>query len=306
MLPYGESRRGTVTMGVLVLISFLLMTFDIRSSPGGLTETVRDGVQTIFNPFQQAAQMVIDPVVDGLDALANLASLREENVRLREEREELLSQMAEAQAALVENVQLRALLKLQDQFPDYTLTTAAIISSGDTFDLRFTINRGADDGIVAGSVVVDEAGALIGFVVEVGAANATVAPIIATGVVVKVATETGMRGFISGQGTEDRVRLEIYDATDPVPANSVLRTFQNDNNTPNGLNVAIVSELATINVSKIDTNEVVPFFDFTRLQFVTVLGVSSDLIDEPIDEPTDSTVPGESDTTDSSASGDDS
>jgi len=51
---------------------------------------------------------------------------------------------------------------------------------------------------------------------------------------------------------------------------------------------------------------VVPFFDFTRLQFVTVLGVSSDLIDEPIDEPTDSTVPGESDTTDSSASGDDS
>ena len=263
------------------------------------------GVQTIFNPFQQAAQMVIDPVVDGLDALANLASLREENVRLREEREELLSQMAEAQTALVENVQLRALLKLQDQFPDYTLATATIISSGDTFDLRFTINRGADDGIVVGSVVVDEAGALVGFIVDVGDANATVAPIIASGVVVKVATETGVRGFISGQGTEDRVRLEIYDAADPAPANSVLRTFQNDNNTPNGLNVAIVTELAMINVSKIDTSEVAPFVDFTRLQFVTVLGVSSDLIDEPIDEPTDSTIPGEPDTTDSSAVGDD-
>lgn len=291
MLPYGSPRRGTVTLGVLVLISFLLMTFDIRSSGEGFIQTVRSGAQSVFNPFQTVAQGVIDPVVDAFDALANLASLRDENDRLRAERESLLARMAEAEAALVENDQLRALLALQDKFPDFNLTTAAIISSGDSFDLRLTINRGSDDGIVLGSVVVDASGSLIGFIVEVSEANAIVSPIIASGTVVGVVTEAGDPGFISGQGTEDEVRLEVYNATSFVTADSVLRTFRHDNNTPNGLNVAIVTARADINVSKIDTNDVIPFVDFARLQFVTVLGIAGDQGGEPIDVPTDTTTP---------------
>ena len=49
MLPYGGSRRGTLMLGVLVLLSFLLMTFDIRSSGEGFTQTIRNGAQTIFD-----------------------------------------------------------------------------------------------------------------------------------------------------------------------------------------------------------------------------------------------------------------
>lgn len=299
MLPYGGSRRGTLMLGVLVLLSFLLMTFDIRSSGEGFTQTIRNGAQTIFNPFQQAAQAVIDPVVDAFDGLANLASLRDENDRLREEREELLSRLAEAEVALVENSQLRALLALRDQFPDFTLTTASILSSGDSFDLRFTISRGAEDGVTVGSAVVDDAGALIGFIAEVGEASSTVEPIIASGAVVNVVTEAGDPGIISGQGTEDEVRLEIYDATGALGIDSVLRTFRHDDNTPNGLNVALVTAPARINVSKIDTNAVVPFVDFTRLQFVTVLGVPAELVDDLIDESPEETVPDGSTTTDS-------
>lgn len=292
MLPYGSPRRGTVTLGILVLISLLLMTFDIRSSGDGFVQTFRNGAQTIFNPFQDVAQAVIDPVVDAFDGLANLASLREENERLRAEREELLARLAEAEAALVENEQLRALLNLLDQFPEYTLTAAAIISSGDSFDLRFTINRGAEDGIVSGSVVVDENGALVGFVVDVGEASATVAPIIASGTVVSVATDAGT-GVLSGQGTEDELRLEIYDATGPIAAETPLRTFR-DERAPTGLNVARTTALADVNVSKIDTNDVVPFVDFTRLQFVTVLGVPADAPDDPV---TDTSIPDETTST---------
>jgi rod shape-determining protein MreC len=294
MLPYGSPRRGTLTLAVLVLISFLMMTFDIRSSGEGMTKTVRDGAQTIFNPFQQVAQAVIDPVVDAFDGLANLASLREENDRLRAERDELLTRISEGAAALVENDQLRALLNLRDQFPEYTLVTAEIISSGDSFDLRFTLDRGSADGIVEGSAVVDDAGALIGFVSEVGESNATVLPIVASGVVVQVSTETGAPGIISGQGTEAEVRLEIYDAIAPVPEGSVLQTFRHNDATPNGLAVAITTATAEVNVSKIDTNDVAPFVDFAGLQFVTVLGVPAELDDEPVDDPSD---PGGSTTT---------
>lgn len=303
MLPYGSPRRGTLTLGVLVLISFLLMTFDIRTSgsPGGLTQNVRDGAQTIFSPFQKAAQAVIDPVVEGFDSIANLASLREENDRLRAEREEMLAFLAEAEAAQAENNQLRTLLALHDQLPSYRLRAAEIISSGDSFDLRFTINRGAESGIVEGSPVIDDNGSLVGFIVEVGDTTSTVDPIIASGVFVQVRTEAGP-GIIGGQGTENELRLEVYDATTAVRAGSVLQTFKNDN-TPNGLNVATIVELAEVNVSKIDTNSVVPFVDFTRLQFVTVLGIPEDLSEDPDDSipletdesiPTESTVAGDS------------
>lgn len=248
-----------------------------------MTQTVRNGAQTIFSPFQQVTQAIIDPVIDAFDGLANLASLRDENERLRAEREELLSRISEAEAALVENDQLRALLALRDQFPDFTLTTAEVIASGDTFDFRFTINRGSNDGIVSGSAVVDDAGALIGFVSDVGEANATIVPIIASGTVVQVSTEGGASGILSGQGTEQEMRLEVYDADQPVPAESVLTTFRHNSNTPNGLNVALLTETATVNVSKIDTNSVVPFVDFARLRFVTVLGVPEELADQPIE-----------------------
>ena len=79
MRSYGRSDRSTFVVIGLVVISFLMMTFDIRSSSQGIGGTLRTGVQAMVAPLQNAMNAVIDPVGDFADGLANLAGLRLEN-----------------------------------------------------------------------------------------------------------------------------------------------------------------------------------------------------------------------------------
>ena len=88
MLPSQRFARSTALFISLITLSFLLMTFDVRTEGGGVTGTLRDGVRTLFDPVQSAVTAVIRPVADTVDALVNLAGLRAENDRLREDLED--------------------------------------------------------------------------------------------------------------------------------------------------------------------------------------------------------------------------
>ena len=92
---------------VLVVLSFLLMTFDIRSSGGGVAGTLREGTQAVFAPVQEFATTLISPVVDFVDGLANLAGLRDENESLRRRISELEARIDEVGSLEAEVATLR-------------------------------------------------------------------------------------------------------------------------------------------------------------------------------------------------------
>ena len=135
MQSFQRFDRSTSLMIALLVVAFLLATFDVRSAGGGIGTTMRDGAQTLFSPLQEAASAVTRPVVGFIDAISDLASLREENEALRAENERLSAEVEQIAIIQSENEVLRELNDLEA--PDDLPTVAARIGSpgSSSFDL---------------------------------------------------------------------------------------------------------------------------------------------------------------------------
>ena len=274
MRSHGRPDRSTFVAIGLVILSFLMMTFDLRSDSQGVGGTLRNGVQTVVAPIQTAMNAVIDPVVDFADGLANLAGLRLENERLRDriedlEREVVRVQTLEADVAeLGELLDLRLFGNLQD-----IAVSAEITGQGGTFESSFTINKGTDDGIQQGQPVVDSRGALVGVIADVSDNSASVIPLTspqAPGITVRL--PNGARGSVEGQGN-GRLVLSVLDAGERVLEGELLQTFGpfgDSDAYPKGLDVGTVLASATPQAGTIRV-QVEPLADLDRIEFVAVI-----------------------------------
>ena len=278
-------RSATVAIGLTVL-SFLLMTFDIRSSQSGVAETLRNGAQTVAAPVQQIVNAVVDPIVDFGDGLANLAALRSENERLRGELEEARADAVRVASLEAENELLRSLQGLQlANDLDSILIPAEVTGRAGALDLSFTIDQGLADGVLVDFAVINLQGALVGVVDSVTDTTATVVPITARtgapGVRVRVG-EISEVGIIEGQGTDELI-LQIFDAVQPVKEGMLIRT-QGSDRFPADLDVGLVLEDA-VPLAQVVRVAVEPLVDIDRLRFVAVVPWPPEevIVEEPED-----------------------
>ena len=119
MLSRQPGDRTFPTLITLLVLGLLLMTFDVRSEGGGVTGLLRTGTQSMVAPLQKGAAFVVNPVVDVIDSLTNVATLREQNRALQQD-------LAEAQAALVAVDDDLARLELYEQLYRLEATGTAI------------------------------------------------------------------------------------------------------------------------------------------------------------------------------------
>ena len=266
-------RSAYVAIGLLV-VSLLLMTYDIRSSNRGIGTTLRNAAQYIVAPVQAGANAVVTPLVDFTDGVANLAGLRDENERLRTRIGELEREVVRV-GHLEEQVdQLNVLLglRLEDNLHELAVN-AEVTGRGGTLDPTMLIDRGTDDGVHPGEPVLDGKGALIGVVSEASEQTATVIPITsrkAPGVTVRLAN--GRRGIVEGEGT-DALSLTILNARFPVRKGELLTTFGPYGESvsyPKGLDVGLVADSASPR-SGVLSVDVDPIGDIEDVEFVVVI-----------------------------------
>jgi rod shape-determining protein MreC len=267
-LPRG-GRRTLVTTIALVIVSFVLMTFDLRASGEGVGGTLRNGAQAVFSPVQGLVGRAIAPVIDVVDGMANLAGLREENALLRAELQQMRTRVArvdelESQVALLQQAQ-----DLELDREDITQVTANVLGGSDPLDLSFSIDRGTADGVLVGNPVIDPGGNVVGVVTDVFEGGARVLPLVAPteAVGVTVGAETGV---VTGSGNPNRMELEILEATGPLGEGDVVVTG-NTTSYPAGLTVGTVVSAASPEAAYLAT-QVRPLADVTRLRVVIVLG----------------------------------
>ncbi len=103
----------------------------------------------------------------------DIASLRDQNQKLTAENQDLKRQLAELNAAAYDNNELRKALDFQRSFGHRTVVTQVIGRGPDAFSRTLQIDRGSDDGVQAGMIVVSGAG-LVGRVRETGPHGAIV------------------------------------------------------------------------------------------------------------------------------------
>jgi rod shape-determining protein MreC len=277
------------------------MTFDVRSDGAGLTGTLRTGAQSIVAPLQKAAAFVVNPVVDLIDSLSNVATLREQNIALQE-------RLAEAEAALIAQQDELALLELYEQLFEIEATGTAIgrtvaqvIGRPGILDQALIIDKGSEDGIAVGQPVIDTNGYVVGSVQHVTAGTAQVIPITAGPDAIAVTVDDHL-GTVVPQLNSSEMRLEVQLADAPILAGARVVTSSQSVRFPAGLPVGeVILDAAPVAGLGVVTS-VQPFVDLGRLRLVRVLAWPPDPVaaiaqPEPEVDTTTTTVAPDSTTT---------
>lgn len=281
MLSRQPGDRTLPTLVTLLVIGLLLMTFDVRTEGGGVTGVLRSGTQAIISPLQKGTAFVVNPVVDVIDSMSNLATLREENLELRQE-------LAELEAALVAVDDDLARLELYERLYELEATTTAVgrtvanvIGQPDAFDGALIIDKGSSHGIVPGQPVIDTSGYVVGSVQQVSGGTATIVPITVGpgGVAVAVGDQIGV---VLAQVNTNEMRLEL-DAQEPVFRGDRVVTSSRSVNFPAGYPLGeVLTDAAPTNDAL--TTTVGPYVQIDTLRVVVVLAWPPD----PVTAVTDS------------------
>lgn len=160
-------NHGLWVLAAAALISVLLAVMSFFSSTSSPFANLT-GI--IASPFRSAYTAVATWFNDKQAYYADYHALEEENTRLKREIAKMEAEIRQARMDSAENVRLRDLNDLRQQRKDLTDFEAAYITehSVTNWESSLTLNKGTAHGVKVNDCVVDEFGALVGVVREVG------------------------------------------------------------------------------------------------------------------------------------------
>lgn len=291
--------RPTGVFIVLIVVSLVLVTVDLRGSGTGVGATLREGAQSVFAPVQRVVASATRPVADFFEGVSDVFSLRDENRRLREQVTELERQLAETESLQFRVEELELILGVEPPDELEAITARVLAVGVSEFDNIRVIDRGRDDGVTVDMPVVDEGG-LVGRVVAVTGDVARVRLVTDPTVRVAVRVErTGETGVLTGRGNGPMV-LEMFNTDAAVVEDDLLVTA--DGRFPAGIPVARVREPARAEVGFALRTTASPTAAVTRVDFVRVIvftrdeagvGDLEDLEDLPVQVPVEPAEPTE-------------
>lgn len=292
-----RSDRALPLVVTLIVLSIVIMTFDIRSDGDGVLATLRGTTNSALEPLERLGTVVIGPLADLIENLSEITSLRDENEALR-------AKLAEEQARNAANADLAAKVAVLErvnelrsgELTDFTTTVANVIGQTDSFDMSFRIDKGEESGILVGHPVVDDFGYLVGRVSQSWNGGASVVPIVAdlNAVTVRVGEQTGTLEAVIGS---DIMVFQVFETALAVRAGDAVVTSSLAEAYPPGLPVGEVLE-NTDPTGQALTAQVVPFSDPNRLRNVIVITWPTDQSGASEEEPVVPVVPGGTGATD--------
>jgi rod shape-determining protein MreC len=182
-----------------------------------------------------------------LSWIGDYISALEENSQLRSQNVQLSSQVARSREAVLENLQLRELLALEDSLDYPTLATKIISKDVNRQQNLITLDAGSRDGVAVGMAVIDEDG-ILGRIVLVSEDYSRAMSILHTDFRVPARVEPGRaEGIVKWDGTDARyITLEHVLKTDPVEKGQLVVTSASSGSFQPGYPVGIVDSVARL------------------------------------------------------------
>jgi len=198
-------RRAVILTTALVL-SFLLMTLQVRHESGVVTFT-RQALLFVVSPFIKVTSATIRGVTGTWRDYVDLRALREENKRLQLETTTLKRRLEQLQDQALETQRLERLLAMRQASRAEFLTARVVGKDATNWFKTILLDRGSLEGIRRNQSVLAPDG-LVGRVVEVTPSSARVQlltdPVSAVGGLIQ---RTRVTGIVSGNlGAGARVR----------------------------------------------------------------------------------------------------
>lgn len=271
-----KKRILLICVSVAVAISLFCGVFTVLGW-GSLLHRVGG---TVIYPFQWVGSRVRDGVEGFVAYFQDIDRLQAEIESLREENEQLKSELTDAAIMQDESSWLYAYLHMKDEHSDYQMCAATVISSttpgasGGTYITRLTLNKGSAHGIEVHMPVVTARG-LVGMVTEVGPDYCSVKTILdPTSSVSAVTTRGGERGLAEGDFAclydGQAILRRLSEAAD-VTVEDIVVTGGEGGVYPYGIPIGTVVSVAKNPYDRTTEAIIRPFTDFSDLDQVIIL-----------------------------------
>jgi rod shape-determining protein MreC len=274
-------RRRRVVLAVLVALSVALLTAYFGESGSGLLHALQRGTQEAFAPIETGASRALKPIRDFTGWAGDTLDAKHENKKLKNQVQDLRSQLAGAQTAERDAQQLRGLVGLQRTagYPQGTAPVAArvIARSPTVWYSTVKIDKGKSDDLRVDQPVI-AAGGLAGKVTQVTSGTAEVT-LITDG-------SSSVSGQVMPEGANGIVRPEVGNPNDllldfvqkgrrvtqgTTVVTSGFTSSRVESLFPRGIPIGRVTKVDLDEVELYQRVHIKPFADLRRLDYVQVL-----------------------------------
>ena len=229
---------------VIAVVLAVMSVFSSTSSP------LANFANTLTSPFRSAYTAVADWFNDKQKYYQDTTALEEENAALKRQLAKMEAAIRQAEKDSAENERLKQLLGLQAQRPDLTSDLQAAMITEHTvtnWTSSLTIDKGTNHGLEVNDCVIDETGALVGLISEVGTNWATILTLVDTDTSLGAQVfRTGDLGLAQGNFSlmgESRLRLEYLPADCSLLGGDLVVTSGLGGYYPSGLVIGSVAEV---------------------------------------------------------------
>ncbi len=264
-----KRNRELIVVSVLLLYpltAFLAKRTTVRE-PNILDRTVL----ALTSPIQRALIWTFDGAWSLWKGYADLRGVRAENLSFRDQNRRLQSEANELAEVRAENQRLRRLLEYTQASPDPQLTARVLGVNPAATLLSLRIDRGESDGLRRGMPVVTPDG-VVGIVQRVTGSFADV--VLITDLNSKIAVKmqrSRVRATATGKGENRALHLENALRTEDVQEGDQVVTSGTDGVFPPGLIVGRITSLQRRNYGMVQSAEIAPAVDMTKLEEVLVI-----------------------------------
>jgi rod shape-determining protein MreC len=278
----GPLKRRLV-VGLLVLASLAMITVYFRESPNGGLHDAQSAGSSALRPFEIAANRVARPFEDAYGWAADIFHAKSENEKLRQQVKDLTQQTIQSSEAIEQRNAFRRLLKVRRfrAYEDFanTMVTAEVVSNPvSQFDQTMVIAAGRNDGIRIHDAVITDRG-LVGQVSKALRDTALVTLLTDPGTAVTAKdNRTRAIGIVQhSQGPEDLLFLDRVGKNKVVDRGDIVVTAGKQSGKklssfyPRGIPIGQVTKVGQTDVDPFQDVQVMPFVDFTSLDYVLVL-----------------------------------
>ncbi|HEY7003095.1 MAG TPA: rod shape-determining protein MreC [Gaiellaceae bacterium] len=276
-----RALRARLLAVALVLVSIALVTVYFRESEGGtLHGAQRIGV-SVAMPFEVAGERVARPFRDAFGWASDLFSAKSENDKLKQEVDDLRSQVVANETAAQENKRLQGLLDYVDgpSFPkNYTAVAARVVGRPPTaYDQDMLIAAGSGSGVQVNDPVVTEDG-LVGLVTGVASNGAKVTLLTdQSSAVSAMVLQSGAAGIVRHGPSDpsalilDRVGKDALVKENDLVVTAGWRTGDLESLYPRGIPIGTVESVGQQDVDLYKRIQIAPLVNFDSLSDVVVL-----------------------------------
>lgn len=278
MKKYRNKKKRLSTKYMLLIMTIVCITLIFTSLTlnisGGPLNTVAG---YIFVPMQKGINTAGQWISDKTNDFKTLAQVQEENQKLKEQNDELTSQLNTIKLEKYDLDNLRELLDLDEKYPSYQKVAASVIAkdTGNWFSV-FTIDKGSKDGLKKGMNIMAGSG-LVGIITDVGPNYAKVRSIIddSTNVSAMVTT-TGDNMNVSGNlqtmNSDQAITFsELRDSEDKVQIGDPVVTSYVSDQYQQGILIGYIASIESDSNKLTKSGTITPVVDFEHMENVLVI-----------------------------------